>query len=344
MSTDNDSSQGTNSHDNRYIRLEGGDLIARSEITESGLFQGIDIDRVTPQLKSCSIRRVDAGEIVMEAGSYNNQVFVLLSGTVSVFLLEDGSDPVTVHLYPGESIGEFSVIDGQPVSAKVVAREPTTLLKIDGPVFWSLAEASNQFSHNIMSMLAFRMRHGNVSIADSVKLQRKYKHHATVDALTGLRNRRWFDDVLERQLKRAVFNQQPTSLIMLDIDHFKLVNDKYGHTAGDQVLSTIGVAVHAGVRPTDLSARYGGEEFVIILPDTPLSGAELVAERLRKKIETTDISIENYADALKITISLGVATSTLEEPARSLVNRADNALYRAKENGRNQVISDKTEL
>jgi len=342
MASKNDSAQTMNS-DDRFLSLADGNRVAYAEFAASSLFQDVEISSIAKHLEKSGIRRAMADEVIMEADTYNNHVFLLLSGTVSVLILEDGSDdPVSVHLYPGESFGEFSVIDGQLVSAKVVAREPTTLLVIDGPVFWSLVETSMQLSHNVMAMLAFRMRHGNVTIADSVKLQRKYKHHATVDALTGLRNRRWFDNVLERQLGRSTFNQQTTSLIMMDIDHFKAVNDTYGHVAGDQVLSAVGGAIHAGLRPTDLSARYGGEEFVIILPDTPLAGAVLVAERLRENMESMDISLDTHDETLQVTVSVGVAAAKQDEPAISLVDKADDALYRAKEGGRNRVIADGT--
>lgn len=311
--------------------------ILNADITESALFNGVDINEITEQLSNCTIWRVDTDDYVMQAGTENNQVYLLLSGTLAVILAEDGTEPVTIYLHPGESVGEISVVDGRPVSADVIAKEPATLLRIEGPVFWSLVKTSTQFARNIMAMLAFRIRSGNITIADSVKRQREYRYRATVDTLTNLRNRSWFDDALVRQLKLAESRQQPICLLMLDVDNFKSVNDRYGHVVGDHVLATVGAILNSSIRPSDLSARYGGEEFTIILPDTPLSTAKQIAERLRQQMESRNINIDNSPDEVSITISLGIAMAKSGEHARMLVDRADRAMYKAKEMGKNAI-------
>jgi len=332
-----DYSHDTDSASDGYLTLACGTRIQLADISGSTLFQGININDIAPQLANCSIWNVETHDVVMQAGTENNQAFVLLAGTLGVLLTEDGTDPVTIYLHPGESVGEISVVDGRPVSADVIAKEPSILLRIDGPVFWSLVEKSIQFARNIMSMLAFRVRSGNVTIADSIRRQREYRQRATVDSLTNLRNRSWFDDALERQLKLAASRHHPMSLIILDIDNFKSVNDTYGHVVGDHVLTAVGSILNSSVRPTDLSARYGGEEFVIILPDTPLSPAIQIAERLRQQMESRNIRVENCEDTIKVTISLGVAMSEEGEAPRAFVDRADQALYHAKDEGKNKV-------
>lgn len=149
------------------------------------------------------------------------------------------------------------------------------------------------------------------------------------DGLTGVANRKYLDSRLTEMIK----NQKPFSIIMLDIDHFKKVNDTYGHPAGDEVLKQFAKAISKTVRPGDLVARYGGEEFAVICLDA--MHALQVAERIRKTIEANPI--QTGAGAIKITASLGVARWGKEDTVEGLVKRADDFLYKAKQEGRNRV-------
>lgn len=162
---------------------------------------------------------------------------------------------------------------------------------------------------------------------------------ALIDGLTHIANRRRFDETLEKEWASAKRNEAPLSLIMIDIDHFKKYNDHYGHGEGDLCLKKVALRLSSSlVRPCDLIARYGGEEFVVILPNTPQIAALQIAERLRASIEQLGLP-HAYAKAM-VTISLGVATllKIPENSLPSLLNdAADRALYKAKENGRNQV-------
>ncbi len=167
-------------------------------------------------------------------------------------------------------------------------------------------------------------------------------HRLTLaDGLTGIANRRYFDEYLERAWRTGQRQQKPLSLIMADIDFFKLYNDTYGHQSGDDCLKTVaGVLAKSIKRGTDLAARYGGEEFAIVLPDTDLAGAVIVAEKIRKRV--ADTQIENReAPGHWVTISLGAASllpSGSESPS-SLIALADAAMYKAKNAGRNRVMS-----
>jgi diguanylate cyclase (GGDEF)-like protein/PAS domain S-box-containing protein len=156
---------------------------------------------------------------------------------------------------------------------------------------------------------------------------------ASTDALTGLLNRRHWFELLEREVVRSTRYPSPLSVMILDLDHFKRINDSMGHPAGDAVLIAVSKAVAAGVRGCDFVGRYGGEELVVGLPHTPLDGALIVAERLRRSIEQLHV----LDGRIKVTASIGVASLPGAEPS-AILAAADQALYRAKAAGRNCVI------
>jgi diguanylate cyclase (GGDEF)-like protein len=167
------------------------------------------------------------------------------------------------------------------------------------------------------------------------RLFQQMQHQALTDGLTGCFNRRFFEIQLERDLHLATRMRQPVSLILLDIDHFKRVNDTHGHDAGDAALRILANALREEVRGVDTAARYGGEEFAIILPQAGHEGAKVVAERLRSRIESTEVPGVGC-----ITASLGVASFPNDASSRELlVTSADRALFLAKRSGRNKVCS-----
>ena len=164
----------------------------------------------------------------------------------------------------------------------------------------------------------------------------------TQDHLTGISNRRRFDDSLHAEWQRAARTQTPVSLIAIDIDHFKAYNDHYGHPGGDQCLIEVARALAACVtRPTDLVARCGGEEFGCLLPSTDKIGASRLAEQMRAAIEVLGLEHAQSPTHRHVTISLGVSTAIPEadEPAQALVDMADAALYEAKGAGRNRLVA-----
>jgi two-component system cell cycle response regulator len=164
---------------------------------------------------------------------------------------------------------------------------------------------------------------------------------AITDQLTGLHNRRYMTSHLDNLMMQAAKSSKPLAFVIMDIDHFKAVNDTHGHDIGDEVLREFAKRLGANIRGLDLACRYGGEEFVVVMPETDASFAYAVAERLRKSIETTPIEISRAPDKISITISIGIAAWEGEsDTAEALLHRADQALYRAKRSGRNRVVAD----
>lgn len=201
----------------------------------------------------------------------------------------------------------------------------------------SLVELNGQYAEVVQTLerviaekddLERQLRAANVQLA----------HKAMTDALTGLPNKYALTDALSRDLARADRGGEHVSLIVVDIDHFKRVNDTWGHATGDEVLRGVGGVIRESVRASDVPARYGGEEFVVVLPNTDLEGAAVVAERIRERLEMH--RMPGPAGTLQVTASLGVAAvqgPDCRESERVLFERADAALYEAKRSGRNRV-------
>ncbi|KYK49665.1 MULTISPECIES: PleD family two-component system response regulator [Bradyrhizobium] len=163
---------------------------------------------------------------------------------------------------------------------------------------------------------------------------------AITDALTGLHNRRYMESHLATLAEQASIRGKPLALMILDIDYFKSINDNYGHDAGDDVLREFAVRVRKSIRGIDLACRYGGEEFVIVMPETDLHVAGMVAERLRRSIAGEPFAIHKGTKRIEVTISIGLTTLERKgEAVADVLKRADTALYRAKHDGRNRVVS-----
>ncbi|HEX5754959.1 MAG TPA: diguanylate cyclase, partial [Arenimonas sp.] len=164
---------------------------------------------------------------------------------------------------------------------------------------------------------------------------------STLDGLTQIYNRRRFDQVLGSEWQRAIRDRRPLSLILCDVDHFKLYNDHFGHHAGDLVLIRVAACVaDAARRPGDLPARFGGEEFALVMPDTELAGAIEVAERLCRSVRDAELLRDDLGERDRVTLSIGVAccVPVSERSPDDLIEAADRQLYAAKDAGRDRVM------
>ncbi len=163
---------------------------------------------------------------------------------------------------------------------------------------------------------------------------------AITDALTGLYNRRYMESHVGTLVEQASSRGKPLTVLVLDIDYFKSINDSWGHDAGDDVLREFALRIKKSIRGIDLACRYGGEEFVVVMPETDMAVATVVAERLRRRIATEPFPIQQGARMIEVTISVGIAALGKGDTAAGVLKRADQALYRAKRDGRNRVVPD----
>jgi len=289
-------------------------------------------------------------------------MFVVLSGHLVV---SRGGKQVAVGS-PGDCFGEMALIESRERAATLKALDEAVVLQIPETVFWQHLAPNPKSLMALLRTFSDRSRHDLDALAsDNLKLQayaeqveaanhelvairrqledknRLLERLSALDTLTGIANRRRFDDVLRQEWKRAARDGSCLSLLFCDIDHFKEFNDTYGHQAGDDCLVRVAQAMEDTLnRPADLAARYGGEEFVGLLVDTDAEGARLLAERVRVRVEGLEIEHAPSDVAAVLTVSLGAAAvvPTTGMRPEDLVNLADQALYAAKQRGRNRVV------
>lgn len=268
-----------------------------------------------------------------------------------------------VHIYPtGPNMGQRYTLDDKPlvvgrgedceirINDHSVSRRHARIEKSpEGFYVADLQSTNGTFINDVPSAMATLKDGDYLRIGNCIyrflaggNVESEYHEEiyrlTIIDALTGVHNKRFLLEFLDRELARSARHARPLSVLMLDIDHFKAINDELGHLGGDVTLRDLAASIRANVRREDLFARYGGEEFAVVLVETPLKGALELADRLRRLIELREFNYETKP--YRVTVSVGVA-STAGEPglnATELVRRADENLYQAKHQGRNRVV------
>jgi diguanylate cyclase len=197
--------------------------------------------------------------------------------------------------------------------------------------------SKNELNERETSDLEIRLKQAQDQAANLRQRLSQAEKLASLDPLTQVANRRRFEQFIGTEVERSHEEGTPLCLIMTDIDHFKSVNDSYGHTTGDEVLKAFAALLSKNVRSTDLVARYGGEEFALVLPRTPMGNAFEIAERVRASFQSKDSSNYSRTGVGALTASFGIAEIRDGEPPSALIERADKKLYEAKVGGRNRI-------
>ena len=281
-------------------------------------------------LDSDSIRSAALAHMPLLAPGRRAWTMVRTRGHWEPFLTVGDSDPAERELAAQRALGEAEPLVGDD------AREVCFPLIIGGMPLGVLGvEATPPPTAHQRSVLSAAASMLAVSLKNA-ELFREVKENSVRDALTGCFNKVHALEVLDGELRRARRSQMPLSVVMFDLDSFKAINDRHGHQCGDAVLATVGTRMKAVLRGSDLKCRYGGEEFLIVLPDTPLAGARRVADTLRRDIAEHPVHWKE--DTVAVTASFGVTTiEPGEVDSEAVIGRADAALYRAKQAGRNNV-------
>ena len=308
------------------------------------LFRNVDLNNraLLALLDLCEYRQLAKGEVILSTEEENRYLYIITRGRLVIRMGEHKDIPLSM-VEPGECVGEMSIVDSNIPSAEVVAFEETQALVVEQDILWRMVSVSHEIARNLLYIMSERLRYSNLVVADSLEMQRKYQRYATMDALTGLHNRGWMDDIFDREVKRSERDLLPLATIMIDVDDFKDYNDTYGHLAGDKVLTMVAASLRKPLRPNDMVARYGGEEFAVMLPETSLKNAVTIAERLRLSVSQADPGKLDGKQLPKVTISLGVASRQQKYTLDMLITAADAALYKAKSKGKNCVeVADNT--
>lgn len=225
-----------------------------------------------------------------------------------------------------------------PVLLKTVVYPMKSKIEALAQAQQSLRTAATQLEHHVHERTA-ALSLANEALQQEIqirtRIQEELQHLATTDTLTGLRNRRAFKEFAEMEIKRAERHGNALSLVMFDIDHFKRINDTFGHLIGDEVLVHVAKLIGERIRASEILARWGGEEFILLLPQTDMENAVHLAGELR-----TLMQANAFPQVGAVTASFGVTQFSPGDSMDSLLHRVDIALYRAKENGRNQVASE----
>jgi diguanylate cyclase (GGDEF)-like protein len=314
-------------------------------------------------VEECAEISLEPGQCIFEEGAEGRSLYVVLSGDVEVS--KQGKRIAEGH--PGEYFGEMALIEKKERSATLCALGAAVVMEIPEPQYLTYIAKHPQALLALLRTLSYRSRHDLDTLAEEHRKLKRYAQDvedanhelteirqqleennkllerlSTLDTLTGLANRRRFDEALQQEWRRASRDAGSLSLIFCDIDFFKGYNDTYGHQAGDDCLHRVARSLAEVVnRPGDLAARYGGEEFVVLLVDTVLEGAAFLADRMRTKIESLRLAHRSSGLGAFLTASFGVA-SLVPRPGlkpEDLIALADHALYAAKQQGRNKVVA-----
>lgn len=309
----------------------------RNRIGGGRLFRGIGLEAVERLFDACERRAVATGDTLLQPGQANKHLYVVLAGELRVYL-GDRNLPEHTVLHVGDCAGEMSLIDGQTPSALVIAALDTTLLAIPHDVVWAMIDSCHGLARNLLAILAGRLRRDNLSLVTSQAQVLEFEDAGSVDALTGLHNRRWMNGAFPRAMARCERDLAPLCLILVNIDDFKRFNQNHGHLLGDHVLRIVARAVAESVRPQDLVARYSGAEIAVMLPGSAPEIGMRIAERLRTTAGHLRFRMPGASSEEAITLSCGVVPLRLGDSLDDLIALAEAALDDARLAGRDRAV------
>ena len=310
-----------------------------SLIENAPLFRGVPRDVLEPMFRSAKLISLQSGEKLLARGTINENVYVVVSGYLSVQTTPSHLEQPLATLTPGECVGEMSVLVDSLVSADVIASTDCQLFAIDYASFWSLISTSNEATRNMFDILVRRIRLGNENMTENIHQHDIAGGDALFDSLTGLYNRQGMHEKFDRLLHRCVADQKTVALIVLEIDEFPQSENGRSELRGDQALRTIAQTMLTLLRPDDYAARLTGKKFAVLLRDTSLAEAGIAADRLHDLIRQARIILPNGSTLPSFTISAGVSEAMPEDTWNILIAHAEMALDQAVAAGRNQIAS-----
>lgn len=312
-----------------------------------GLISAADIELLDPLLSRCHCINAAAGDIILKNNTANTVAYILLKGRLEV-TLDPGQASAIAEILPGELVGEVSALIGKQTSAWVKAADASELVELERDTLLTMARTSHHFSYSLLQSVCNRLYSSNRAAQKSEKESLQNLKRSMTDQLTGLKNRTWLDNNTPELLEHLTRRDSGLYFFMIDLDHFKRVNDTWGHAIGDLVLREVAQTLVLTLRPSDHVVRMGGEE-ILALTDNIKNpdAAATMAERMRSAVESLLVIPDNNAEdgvknkaettAIRVTTSIGWSRCKPGESLENVLARADQAVYRAKEAGRNRV-------
>jgi diguanylate cyclase (GGDEF)-like protein len=286
-------------------------------LQESPLFQKVKSSTLITLLANTTRIKLAAEQILLAPGQHNNRIYVVLSGRLCAQLNEDDTKPLALF-GAGECVGEMSMFDDNQVSAYIIAITNCELLAIEHIEAWSVLNRSLRASHNLLALLANRIRSTNGTLA---QWQANAQGYDYVNAVTGIYNRQWISENIGRLILRHTRNQQPCAFILLKIDNFGLIDAGFGRLGSEQAQRSIVEALQRCLRPNDVEVHIDADQFAIFLPQTGTDGANVVADRLLEEIDQMVIGTPS-GDALPpVTLSIGIGLPQPDDTLDSLIAR-----------------------
>ena len=305
------------------------------ELSGAEIFKNVDLSQLQDHLSEIRQLEITRGDILLSISRSNEEIHFLVEGELKICLDRNGSNEIALVL-PGDCVGEISIIDDRPPSAYVKATTDSKVISINRSVLVEMYQKQTELAANLLKLIANRFRQNTAVLTRSVELQREYQDKSERDGLTGIYNRSWMNEVFPKQIELSRHLDQKISMLLIDADHFKNVNDEFGHRAGDATLVELANSISCCLQESDLLVRYGGEEFVVLMPGASLSQARVISENIRRKVTQTPVTLDDQIK-IEISVSIGIAEANTKDTVDDLLERTDKGLYQAKQNGRNQI-------
>jgi len=282
--------------------------------------------------------------VLFREGDVGRLMYIVLSGTVAISILSNGEEELEVsRVGEGSFFGEMSILEKDVRSATCKTVDDCTLLSLDSDAFSRLMDdepaAAIKIMQRMLNTSTNRLQKTGAFLSDMVKWGENARIRAVTDDFTGLYNRRFFDEALDSAVTESLRNGQPLSLVILDLDRFGSLNAEYGESAGDEVLLAVVPAFVSAFGSTDILARYGGDEFAFILPGRSGENALECCRRAGESVRTLDVMSGRQGSFKNITASIGISVCPEHgSSSGDLLDKADKALYAAKEAGRDRAV------
>ncbi|MCB1191160.1 MAG: GGDEF domain-containing protein [Leptospiraceae bacterium] len=343
--------------------------ILLDQLKHNKFFYNVNEDDILKLDESFFEKRIyQAGVNIVEEGKPSEEMYLIVSGTVQIYkALENGKTINIITRGPTDFIGEMGLIENKPRSSGVISQNLLEVLVIKKEHFLTILSLIPQTNINLTRTITARLRESDLRTSSEIiryeilldlnkqiviqkkELERLNRelidknrelYQMTItDQLTGIYNRSFMMENLSKELLASLNSKKTFSCMMIDIDNFKSFNDNYGHLVGDFIIKETASLISQTIRRDDFVFRFGGEEFLVLLPKTETKEAYLLADNIRKKVETNNFSYKDKFN-LSVTISIGIADNKIGNITSEdqIIHHTDEALYEAKRNGKNQTI------